>query len=39
VEKVARLRIMEKEKAKLDAERKEVLAWLKFVNEHVKALS
>ncbi|OJA20715.1 hypothetical protein AZE42_08198 [Rhizopogon vesiculosus] len=38
-EKVARLRIVEKEKAKLDAERKEALAWLKLANEHVRALS
>ncbi|KAG1779874.1 hypothetical protein EV702DRAFT_965043, partial [Suillus placidus] len=38
-EKVARLRIVEKEKVKLDAERKEVLAWLKLANEHVRALS
>ncbi|KAG0695738.1 hypothetical protein DFH29DRAFT_1029505 [Suillus ampliporus] len=38
-EKVARLRIVEKEKAKLDAERKEALAWLKLANKHVRALS
>lgn len=38
-DKVARLRIVEKEKAKLDAERKEALAWLKLANEHVRALS
>ncbi|KAG1768252.1 hypothetical protein EV702DRAFT_924111, partial [Suillus placidus] len=34
-----RLRIVEKEKAKLDAERKEALAWLKLANEHVRALN
>src|SRR6267154_3520595 len=38
-EKVARLKIVEKEKAKLDAERKEALTWLKLANEHVRALS
>ncbi|KAG2364796.1 RecF/RecN/SMC N terminal domain-containing protein [Suillus spraguei] len=38
-EKVARLRIVEKEKAKLETERKEALAWLKLANEHVRALS
>jgi structural maintenance of chromosome 4 len=30
---------VEKEKAKLDAEREEALAWLKLANEHVRALS
>jgi structural maintenance of chromosome 4 len=38
-EKVARLKIVEKEKAKLDAERKEALEWLKLANEHVRAQS
>jgi structural maintenance of chromosome 4 len=36
---VARLEIVEKEKAKLDAERKEALAWLKLANEPVRVLS
>ncbi|KAG1887982.1 uncharacterized protein F5891DRAFT_987938 [Suillus fuscotomentosus] len=40
-ENAARSRIIEedKEKAKLDAESKEVLAWLELENEHVRALS
>ena len=38
-EKVSRLRLVEKEKAKLEAERKEALAWQKLANEHVGALS
>ncbi|OJA14780.1 hypothetical protein AZE42_08761 [Rhizopogon vesiculosus] len=36
--KVARLRIVETDKVKLDAERKEVQAWLKLTNEHVFCL-
>jgi len=38
-EKVSRLRLMEKEKVKLEAERKEALVWQKLANEHVRALS
>jgi len=38
-EKVSRLRFVEKEKAKLEAERKEALAWQNLANEHVRALS
>ncbi|KAG1807122.1 uncharacterized protein BJ212DRAFT_1229600, partial [Suillus subaureus] len=38
-EKVARLRIVKKKKVKLDAERREALAWLKLANKHVRALS
>ena len=35
---MARLQIVATEKAKLNAERKEVLVWLKLANEHVRAL-
>ena len=38
-EKVSRLRLVEKEKANLEAKRKEVLAWQKLANEYVRALS
>ncbi|KAG2749140.1 hypothetical protein P692DRAFT_201865718 [Suillus brevipes Sb2] len=38
-EKAARLKIVEKEKAKLDAERKKALAGLKLANEPARALS
>jgi len=38
-EKVSRLRLVEMGKAKLEAERKEALAWQKFANEHVRARS
>jgi len=38
-EKVSRLRLVEKEKAKLEAERKEALACQKLANEHVRAQS
>ena len=33
------MRLVEKEKAKLEAERKEALTWQKLANEHVRALS
>jgi len=38
-EKLSRLRLVEKENVKLEAERKEASSWQKLANEHVRAES